>query len=270
MNNLILVLLLFCVFPAWSQNKKTDKILEEGKLLFRLEKASWNSTDHFLANFESKQNNVGGYLSYENEDKTITSIFYDSHIHDKIVVRYLFDEVPQQPIKIDSVSSDASPLEQNLILMRTDAQQRVHTDEDSFFSFYENTSLNYIPLINSQVQKVFILTGPQVNGVVLIGNDYQLIYNDRNEFVKKEKIHNSLVRIPTGSKEKTISETFHSHVLSDYFNSTDICTLLLYRDFVEWKTHIVISKKYVSIFDMKKEKIITMKKKAWEKISNMK
>ncbi len=52
----------------------------------------------------------------------------------------------------------------------------------------------------------------------------------------------------------------HSHVISDLINPTDICTLLLYKEFVDWKTHYVMSKKFVSIFDLEKEtlSVITM------------
>ena len=45
---------------------------------------------------------------------------------------------------------------------------------------------------------------------------------------------------------------------------------ILYKDFVEWKQHIVISKKEVSIFDLEKELLFTMKRKVWDKISNTK
>lgn len=59
----------------------------------------------------------------------------------------------------------------------------------------------------------------------------------------------------------------HSHVLNDLFTYTDICTLLMYKEYVEWDTHYIIGKKYVSIFDLKKETLITMKLKAWKKMS---
>lgn len=58
----------------------------------------------------------------------------------------------------------------------------------------------------------------------------------------------------------------HSHILSDCISSTDISTLLLYKDYVEWKTHYVFSKKYVSIFDLKNESLLIMKSKDFNKI----
>ena len=269
MKKSILLLLLISVTLSFSQNKETDRILEEGKLLFRLEKGSWYGTDNMLANFNKKKDSIGGYLSYETENNQINTIFFSRYNSDKILVRYTFDSLPKvKPIKIDTTNNVASDLEKSLIIIRQDAKDRASSNEDKFFSFYENTALNFIPVIKGEERNVFVLTGPQVSGVVLIGNDYKLSYDVKNKFDKKMKIHNSILQFPYNSsdKENKTVETFHSHVLTKYISSTDICTLLLYKNYVEWNKHIVMSKKEVSIFDMEKETLFTMKRKAWKKI----
>ena len=271
MKNTILLLLIISGTFAFSQNKKTEQILSEGKLLLRLEKGSWYGTDDMLARFKDKRDSIGGYLSYENDDNNINTIFFSRFDSDRILVRYEFDSLPKvNPIKIDTIDHTASEIEKSLIQIRQDAAERAYANEDEFFSFYKNTSLNFIPVINENGRNVFILTGPQVSGVVLIGNDYKLDYNKKNEFVKKIKIHNSLLQFPYKSEntENPTVSTIHSHVVTDYISSTDICTLLLYKDYIEWKQHIVISEKEVSIFDLEKETLMTMKKKAWDKINN--
>ena len=175
-----------------------------------------------------------------------------------------------KPIKIDSTNNKASDIEKSLIKIRQDAKERVYSNEDKFFSFYENTALNFIPVINENGRNVFVLTGPQVSGIVLIGNDYKLDYNKRDEFVKKMKIHNSILQFPYTSenKENPTVSTYHSHVVTEYISSTDICTLLLYKDYVEWNQHIVMNKKEVSIFDFEKGSLFTVKRKTWKKIYN--
>ena len=270
MKKIISSLLILSSIFAYSQNKETEKILNEGKLLFRLEKGSWYGTDDMLARFKTKKDSIGGYLSYENEENKINTIFFSRFDANKILVRYEFDSLPKtKPIKIDSTNHMASNLEKSLIKIRQDAKDRAYSNEDKFFSFYENTALNFIPVINENGRNVFVLTGPQVSGVVLIGNDYKLEYNKKNEFVKKMKIHNSILQFPYKSDdpENKLESTFQSLVLSKYINSTDICTLLLYKDYVEWKQHYAMSKKYVSIFDLEKENLLIMTKKAWDKIS---
>ncbi|CAL2093291.1 conserved exported hypothetical protein [Tenacibaculum sp. 190524A05c] len=271
MQKIILSLLILSSIFAYSQNKQTEKILNEGKLLFRLEKGSWYGTDDMLVRFKTKRDSIGGYLSYENEENKINTIFFSRFDSSKILVRYEFDSLPKtKPIKIDSTNHIASQLEKSLIKIRQDAKDRVYSNEDKFFSFYENTALNFIPVINENGRNVFVLTGPQVSGVVLIGNDYKLEYNKKDELVKKMKIHNSILQFPYKSDdpENKLESTFQSLVLSEYINSTDICTLLLYKDYVEWKQHYAMSKKYVSIFNLEKESLFTMKRKTWEKIYN--
>ena len=275
MQKIILVLLLFLLSNSlvYSQNKKTEKILNEGKLLFRIEKGSWYGTDDMLARFKTKKDSVGGYLSYETAEHKINTIFFSRFDSDKILIRYEFDSIPKpEPIEIDTLNSKATALEKSLISIRQDAKDKAYSNnKDKFFRFYKNTSLNFIPVINDTERNVFVLTGTQVSEIVIIGNDYKLTYDKKNKFKKKEKIHNSILQFQYTSKDKdnpTVS-TFHSHVITEYISSTDICTLLLYKNYVEWNQHIVLSEKEVSIFDLEKESLFTMKRKAWEKINNI-
>lgn len=272
MKNFLLIYFIFCGITAFSQSKKTEKILNEGKLLYRLEKGSWYGTDDMLERFSTKKDSVGGYLSYETSDNKINTIFFSRYNPDKILIRYQFDSLPKQiPIKIDTVNQKPTELESDLIAIREDAKKRVYENDDNFFTFYQNTAMNFIPLIKDKEKKVFVLTGPQISGVVLIGNDYVLNYDKKNNFKDKAKIHNSILQFPYKSDgESPMETTIHSHVITDYISSTDICTLLLYKDYVEWKQHIVISEKKVSIFNLEKETLFTMKTKDWKKLNDNK
>lgn len=269
MQKIILTLFILSSSFLYSQNKETEKILNEGKLLFRLEKGSWYGTDNMLAKFKGKKDSVGGYLSYENSEKKINTIFFSRFDSDKILLRYEFDSLPKpEPIKIDTLNHIATELEKSLISIRQDAKDRAYANEDKFFNFFKNTSLNFIPVITKKERNVFVLTGPQVSEIVLLGNDYKLSYDKKSKYKKKEKIHNSILQFPynSGDKENPTVSTIHSHIITEYISSTDICTLLLYKNYVEWNQHIVMSEKEVSIFDLEKESLFTMKRKAWEKI----
>jgi proteasome lid subunit RPN8/RPN11 len=268
MNKIILGLLALSGTFLNAQQNESEKILAEGKLLFRLEKGSWYATDDMLSRFKSKKDSVGGYLSYETAANKINTIFFDRFDEGKILIRYQFDSMPEpKPIKIDLLTQKATALEKSLIAIRQDAKVRAYSNKDNFFRFYENTAFNFIPVINKDGRNVYVLTGPQGSGEVLIGNDYKLYYNEKNEFVKEEKIHNSLLRFPytSGDKKNPAVTTYHSHVVTPYISSTDICTLLLYKDYVEWKQHLVVSQKDVSIFNLEKESLVTMKIKDWKK-----
>ncbi len=64
------------------------------------------------------------------------------------MVRYSFNSLPKvKPIKIDTINNIASELEKDLILIRQDAKDRASLNKDEFFTYYENTVLNFIPVI---------------------------------------------------------------------------------------------------------------------------
>lgn len=274
MKTLSIILIIFFSLVSFAEAKKPDseKILKEGQLLFRLEKASWNATDDLLERFPFMRDKIGGYLSYETEQSKINTIFYGHDNFNHILVRYQFDSLPQKlPIFIDTINKDLTEIEKALITIRQDAMDKVSADTEKFFIFYKNTSYNLIPLVNEKERKVLILTGPKADGVVLIGNDYLLTYDSNNKFTGKKKLHNSLIQLDCKSKENKDKAvvSMHSHVVSDVIDPTDICTLLLYRDFVEWKQHIVLSNKYVSILDMEKEKLVIITRKAWDRLGKV-
>ena len=272
MKNQFGIFFLFIGFISLAQNAKADKILAKGKKLFRLEKASWYSTDYFLADYPDKRDSIGGYLSYEKNGK-VYSIYYNRHDKNRILARYVFDSIPARKHQVE-LNLKATPEEADLITLRDDAIQKVYANEDGFFQFFEKTSFNFVPVIENNIKQVYILTGPKIYGVVLIGNDYLLTYNKKNKLKKKEKLHNSLLEFPYKFEEgdknegnKKMEMTMHSHIVTDLITETDICTLLLYKDFVEWDHHLVMSKKYVSIFDLEEESLQVMKTKDWKKLA---
>lgn len=262
-------LMAFLLIPfSEVQAKEPDaaKLLAEGKLLYQLERSSWLATDHLLHINPGIRDSIGGYLSYPSQQAVIT-IFFQNADPDKLLRRYHFHHELEAPRTIET-NIPAEAHEKDLIVIRQDAIAQIMANEDEHFSFYENASFNPIPLITPTDRKVYILTGPQIDGVVLLGNDHLLTYNDQNKCISKKKLHNTMITFPTRSEEGLgqAESTIHSHVNSEVIDVTDICTLLLYKDYVSWKQHYVISEKYVSIFDMEKEELVIMEKKAWDRI----
>jgi hypothetical protein len=270
----VLLLLILCILPfiANSQNKKAGQILEEGKLLYRLEKAAWLSTDHLKEYFSGRWDKLDGYVSYEEKGEVIT-LFYEEGLKDRVLVRYHFSFQPAPLLeRVDTLNQLLTFYEEELIRLRERAVEEVYEKSEGFFAFYENTSFNFIPLIQNGKKEVYILTGPQVSDIVILGNDYLLTFNKKNKLKSRKKLHNSIITLPyTGEEEdERIEQTLHSHVISDYIDVTDICTLLLYKDYVDWKQHTVISKKYVSFFNLEEGTLAVLKRKAWDRIMDMK
>lgn len=268
-RSIIILVFMLAMSTVFARKPNADKILAEGMLLYRLEKASWHATDDLVANYPKLLAKVGGYLSYQANDGHVNTVFYSKNNPDSIVIRYQFTDLLNKTFTmLPLIGKKDRDTERELITVREDALKMMRENADVFFTFYENTSVNCILVPVGRKKKVYILTAPKSYGNVLLGGDYMLTYNSKNLLVDRRKIHNSLITLSAGdnvSNEKT-AMTMHSHVLSEAIDPTDICTLLLYKDFVDWKKHVVVGKKYVSVFDMDKETLAILTTEAWKKI----
>lgn len=258
----------FFLNNSYAQLKKDrDEILEEAYLLYYSEKASWNGTDIFLEKYPEKRDLISGYFSYSENDLH-NCIFFDKSEDPYLLAKISFDDSFNiQNTKVDTIQRKLNKLEKDIYTIRQKALNEIN--HDTIFKTYKNTNLNIIPIISEEEKKVFILTGPQISGVVVFGNDYLITFDDENNIKDKKTLHKNI--IPIDYNEKTNDAvTMHSHLEStgDHITSTDVCTLMLYKDHINWKQHIVTSKNNVSLWNCDNNNLLILTKKAWNKIYN--
>lgn len=243
-----------------NSTEDSQPILEEGLYLYRLERASWYGTDLFL----SKYNNyhyLGGYFSYTDSSNT-KCVFFSNSLVPEVIGLVEFDSTfNSKTAKINLESRKLTNFESDLFLMRERALKEAKTD--TLVKTYNNTNLNFIPIIKNNKKYLYIITGTSSSEYIYLGNDYLFQFDDNNEIVSKKKIHSDLIPIKyTVESDKKLkgNESFHNHFkeTGDFITATDICTLLLYKEFTKWKTHNVISEKYLNIFDLEKKTIFVM------------
>lgn len=58
------LLLLTIAFPQIKAQQDNSSVVDEGRMLYRLEMASWYGTDIFLEKLADRKTNTGGYFSY--------------------------------------------------------------------------------------------------------------------------------------------------------------------------------------------------------------
>ena len=258
--------LTICVI-AFGQDKiekETSIIVEEGKKLYKSEMASWYGTDIFLERFSNKKDDIEGYFSYTENDIS-KCIFFTKGNNPKVIATISFDSTYNtKTAEADGAEREFTRNELDLYTIRKSALAEINSD--TLFKTYKNTNLNLIPLIDNGEKKVYVLTGPENHGVVIFGNDYLITFDKNNNLVEKKNLHKNIIPIEY-TKEEDEAVTMHSHLpeTGDFITATDICTLLLYEKFAHWKQHIVISQNYVSIWDCKTDKLVTLTRKAWEK-----
>jgi hypothetical protein len=248
-------------------NKMTKPIVDEGKRLYKSEMASWYGTDIFMENFSEKEK-IGGYLSYSENDEVTKCIFFSKDEKPKVLGTITFDpSLTVQNAKKDLNERDLTFDELDLFAIRKEALKNIYVD--TIFKIYKNTDYNIIPLISNGERKVYVLTGPKENGVVLFGNDYLMTFDKKNKLKSSKQLHKSLISLSYG--KESISGA-HTHVIEtgDFITATDICTLMLYERFAKWESHYVMSKKYVSIWDCRMDSLTVMTQEAFEKIATAK
>ncbi len=266
---IIFLLLIFACSTLFAQekdlNKIADSIYNEGMRLYKSEWASWHGTDVFREKCTSLQNRSTGYLSYDNGSGLI-NIFFSEGTDPKVLSTISFEyDLDAKNYKLDTVSRSFNAIESNLYAIRQTALKEMA--KDTFFRHYDNTNLNLIPIINNNIKKVYILTGPSVNGVVIFGNDYLINFDNDNNIINKKRLHKNLIPVYT-DKDTTGTTTFHTHLAEtgDFMTSTDVCTLLLYEKFTKWSQHYVGSPDYFSIWDCKKDKLVIITMEAMKRI----
>lgn len=231
-----------------------------------MEQASWHATDHFLATYPNLRNDIRGYFSYVNVRDEAVSVFYGEE--NKLLARYLFKGIPApERLFVETENLEITKQETDLLEIRVAAYEDMVDNKDGFYKFYEKVNPNLIPMIYEGEKKVYIISGSS-EPKMLLGNDYKLTFNKKNKLKKRLQLHKSLIPFNYVENQNAISSV-HSHVVSDFVDVTDVCTLLLYKKYTGIGSHIVMSKKYVSILDLEKENLVILTKKHGVRLMEM-
>lgn len=244
------------------KNAEEKAVVNEGKQLYRSEMASWYGTDIFIEKFPEKRESIGGYFSYADGDFT-KCVFFSRETTPKVLATISFDSTYNVKLaKVDNADRNLTSLENDIYTIRKTALELIN--KDSLFKFYKNTSMNLIPIIDGDSKKVFVLTAPRNNGVVIFGNDYLITFDQNNKVSTSKQLHKNIMRIEYGAssdaKGNQIEGGVHTHLpeTGNLITSTDICTLMLYQKFAGWKSYIVVSEKYTNIWNCKTNTLIVV------------
>ncbi|SHM64918.1 hypothetical protein SAMN05444266_109336 [Chitinophaga jiangningensis] len=240
--------------------------VEEGKKLYRSEMASWYGTDVFGEYLRHRAYRVGGYFSYE-KGNDINCIFFSNDTIPVTLGIITFDSTFSiQNARIDSTQRALTDEESAYTLLRKKTKEALNTD--TIFQYYKNTGFNIIPVIDNYGKRVYVLTGPKTNNVVIFGNDYLVTFDKRNNIKDIQRLHKNIMMIET-DKEVQEGVSMHSHTAEtgESITATDVCTLMLYAQSAKWTQHYVLAPKQISIWDCKKNSVFVLSRKAWDKIN---
>jgi hypothetical protein len=246
--------------------KIADSIRAEAEVLYRSEFASWYGSDVFSEKCKTRRTRAAGYLSYDNGQQVI-NVFFSNAQNPTVLATISFGyDFNAANYKLDTADRQFNTTESALYEIRKAAINEM--GRDTLFKGYKNTTLNPIPIISGGKKMLYVLTGTNQTGVMLIGNDYLLNFDKDNKIIAKKSLHKNLMPIQMKDASGKISlGAIHNHLpeTGEFITATDICTLMLYEKFTTWKQHIVISQSYTSIWDCERNKLSIVTAEEWKK-----
>ena len=280
MKKIILLLALTVSFIVFAEEKYSREYLDNHAIqiiaevydLYLLERGAWVGTDMLSEKFPKQVKNLGGYVTYLSDNNTITSVFYTKDPVPMTIAVFTFDiHARLRDAKIDSKERKLTKLENELRLIRESVYKEMKNT--SFYQFYSNTSPNIIPIIKNNEKKAYILTGPSLSNILIMGNDYLLTFNDDYTLKNTEAFHNSMVvqNMVLPEMKDAVSRV-HTQVKEkrEFITPTDLCTLRLYASMLNLESYSVISADYISIWDFKKNTLTISSIEDWKKKYNLK
>lgn len=265
-KTVLFVLVLLCVVVKGQDlNAMRQKVVAEGKKLYKSEMASWYGTDLFFHDYTNKSN-VGGYFSYT-EGAENKCVFFSRASQPRVIGTIVFDDsFDTKKAMVYLEERDLTAVEHKLFLIRQGAIEEVRRDT-SLFKYYQGMNLNFVPLLGEKENKVYVLTGPTEHGIVVFGNDYLLTFDKKNQLKSKKALHKNIIPIAYNPEEKG-QTTLHNHLheTGDLMTATDICTLMLYGKFTGWKQHNVVSEKYLNVWNFETEDLYVIPMDALKKM----
>lgn len=248
----------------------TEAILAEGLRLYQSERSSWVATDLMLATTIDRSQ-IGGYLSYFEGD-SVRTIFWAHEaagaVGTPLLASYTF---PRQDVRVETANfrplTHFTTHEAQLFRIRQAAMAELNSGKKDY-TLQPKTSLNLALVEEARETKVYVLTGPEESGILPIGNDYLLTFSPSGQLKSTERLHNSYLPMSQGKGKSEIRAMLHSHLEAHpYITPTDICSILLYRNQLPAHQHYVIGQEYVSIFDIDKQELVIITRKAFEKMT---
>lgn len=240
MNKLIALIFSVISISAFSQeidlNKEADKLLNQAILYSKIIRAN----EITLTQIDNANDFVYSYFI----DNKIKSIVFSKKPDNKQILQTIIYSDSLSILNCDSVPRDKT------------------VEEDLFVNIYYNmyASSMYFPLpqyywaiIEKKTDKFYAFMFPQQTDLknIIFGHDYLFTYRLDGEFKDFKFIHNNQIPMPF-EKPSDSEVTLHTHANrnSEFISALDIASIIVCKDKLKWKKHFVVSKKYVSIFDL--------------------
>lgn len=127
MRKLLIIFIGITAFGQSNLDKETAKIVDEGKMLYNSEMASWYGTDIFIELYKNSEN-IGGYFSYTDNDVP-KCIFFSKDKKPKVIGTINFEpKIKLETAKADLKEREFTKNELDYYELRKEAMNIIYSD----------------------------------------------------------------------------------------------------------------------------------------------
>jgi hypothetical protein len=252
-----------------------DSVFAEAKELYYLERAAWVATDLCANRLKEEKIPFKRYGTIK-RDSTVQTFFYGGSAGAYKV--YASARFPAKSISEATavVSWEVRPVdnfENDWISKYNAAFKYLDT---TIVSNYQNISLCVQILDKSWGWQMYLMSGTTLSTGIALGNDAVIKFKRKgqnsNDFtVSRRRLHKSLVWTPFAGQnaQGEYSQSMHKHLLDDgVFTASELCMLMLYRNYYPWKISVAIGNTYYSQYDKESDYYLLLTTEAIKKIWN--
>jgi len=228
---------------AFSQDEnlqlKFDSIIAEADLMYKYEKAVWNSTDLLMADKKLKKN-YGGYVVRHSVDSIFVT-YLDKNQKESIARFIYISTNLNKPCLLKMESSPMYDTEKDLLEIKAKMLNQL-SDSKYSVTFPQSFNPNFVLIKEDTIFKLYLIMGTSESGVIPFGNDYLFKANSKGEITFWEKFHSRMIPVMTEYDGQKVTESSHSHLrTTPYITATDICTFRLYAQYTSLEKFSVYS-----------------------------
>ena len=220
------LVLTLCTAFAGKKKSSSPPVLPDvtarGRLLFECDQAAWHATDALQA-MKPPTESLGRYIPSKSDAGWTVAFGYLNQTRDKFLVAYEATQgATLQDFSVKKIDPPRGDTSFDLFAARA-----IDTALHDFHGEKRPYNAAVLPAASDQLY-VYILPAQTQDGVYPLGGDARyLISSDGNTILEKRQLHKGILEnrgpIPQGT---TVAGGFHTHVLSDVPEDTDVFFVL--------------------------------------------
>jgi hypothetical protein len=219
-------LILFLTSMSFARKKAAEPVMPEvtarGRALFEYDQAAWHATDAVRATNPPTQS-LGRYIARKSDIGWKVAFGHLNNTRDKFVVAYEASQAAT--LQEFTVKKLDPPIEDTSFYLA--AAKAIDTTLHDFQGQQHQYNVAVLPA-PSDLLYVYVVPAKTEDGVYPLGGDVRyLVSADGNTIVEKRQLHKTIIEnrgeLPKGA---TPAGSFHTHILSDVPEDTDVFYVL--------------------------------------------